>query len=75
MYYVFYFSKINNEKSSDYLFQSIPRKKLSYTTRNDGNISFFKLHHTIFWSTIIEWYKLALDLGNSASYSAFKKIF
>ena len=52
-----------------------PVKNLSYTTRNAGNISFFKLHHTIFWSTIIEWYKLAPDVTSLASYSAFKKIF
>ena len=75
-----YFYKIYNEKSPDYLFQLIPTKKSSYTTRNAGNIPFFKFCHnffknSFFSSTVIEWNNLAPDFGNSDSYSAFKKIF
>ena len=73
-----YFYKIYNAKSPDYLFQLIPPKKSSYTTRNADNIPFFKFRHNFFQnsffpSTIIEWNKLAPDLRNSDSFSAFKK--
>ena len=73
-----YFYKLYNEKSSDYLFQLIPLKKLLYTTRNAGNIPFFKFCHNFFKNsfflyTIIEWNKLAPDLRNSESFSACKK--
>ena len=73
-----YFFKIYNAKSPDYLFQLIPLKKSSYTTRNADNIPFFKFRHnfsqnSFFPSTIIEWNKLAPDLRNSDSFSAFKK--
>ena len=40
-----YFYKIYNAKSPDYLFQLIPPKKSSYTTRNADNIPFFKFRH------------------------------
>ena len=54
-----YFYKIYNAKSSDCLFQLIPLKKSSYTTRNADNIPFFKFCHnffqnSLFPSTIIE---------------------
>ena len=73
-----YFYKIYNKKSPDYPLQLIPSKKSWYTTRNADNIPFFKYRHTFFknsffLSTIIEWNKLAPDLRNSDSYSAFKK--
>ena len=53
-------------------------KKSSYTTRNTGNIPFFEFHHNFvknlfFPSTIISWNKLARDLINSDSCSAFEK--
>ena len=77
-----YFYKIFNEKSPDYLFQLIYPKRSSYnTTRNAGNIPFFKVHHffkkiPFFPSIIIERNnKLAPDLKISGSYSEFKKIF
>ena len=75
---LFNFYKIYNEKSPDYLFQLIPPQKSSYTTRNADNIPFFKFRHnffknSIFPSTIAEWNKLAPDLRNSGSFSAFKK--
>ena len=73
-----YFYKIYNEKSPDYLFQLIPPKNSSCTTRNADNIPFFKFRHNFFKnsffpSTIAEWNKLAPDLRNSGSFSAFKK--
>ena len=73
-----YFYKIYNEKSSDYIFQLIPTKKSSCTTRNSSNIPFFKFRHNFFKkyflpSTIVEWNILAPDLRNSDSYSAYKK--
>ena len=73
-----YFYKIYNAKSPDYLFQLIPLKKSSYTTRNAHNIPFFKFRHVFFLNsffpcTIIEYNKLAPDLRNSDSFSAFKK--
>ena len=40
-----YFHKIYNAKSPDYLFQLIPPKNPSYTTRNADNIPFFKFRH------------------------------
>ena len=73
-----YFYKIYNENSPDYLYQLIPPKKSSCTNRNADNIPFFnfvitflKIH--FFSSTIAEWNKLAPDLRNSGSFSAFKK--
>ena len=56
----------------------MPTKKSSCTTRNAGNIPFFKFCHNFFKnsffpSTIIEWNNLAPDLRNSGSYSAFLK--
>ena len=43
-----YFYKIYNAKSPDYLFQLIPLKKSSYTTRNADNIPFFKFRYNFF---------------------------
>ena len=43
-----YFYKIYNAKSPDCLFQLIPLKKSSYTTRNTDNIPFFKFRHNFF---------------------------
>ena len=73
-----YFYKIYNEKSPDYLFQLIPPKKSSYTTRNADNIPLFKFRYNFFKnsffpSTVPEWNKPAPDLRNSGSFSAFKK--
>ena len=36
------------EKLPEYLFQLITSKKSSYTTRNAGNILFFKFYHSFF---------------------------
>ena len=73
-----YFYEIYNEKSPDYLFQLIPPKKSSYTTRNADNTPFFKSRHNFFKnsffpSTIMEWRKLVPDVRHSDSFSAFKK--
>ena len=53
-------------------------KKSSFTTRNADKIPFFKFRHNFFKnsffpSIIAEWNKLAPDLRNSGSFSAFKK--
>ena len=45
-----YFYKICNEKSPDYLFQSVPSEKLSCTARKVDNIPFFKFRHNFFKS-------------------------
>ena len=58
-----YFCKIYNAKSPDYLFQLIPSKKSSYTTRDTDNVPFFKFRP--------DSSKFVPDLRNSNSFSSF----
>ena len=71
------FYKIYKNKSPFYLFNLIPEKTSSYTTRNVDCIPLIKIKHnflknTFFPSTIIEWNKLDPTFRNAESFDIFK---
>ena len=71
------FYKIYKTKSPFYLFNLIPEKTSSYTTRNVECIRLIKIKHnffknTFFPSAIIEWNKLNPTIWNAESFGIFK---
>ena len=71
------FYKIYKNKSPFYLFNLIPEKTSSYTTRNVDCTPLIKIKHnffknTFFPSAIIEWNKLDPTIGKAESFGIFK---
>ena len=69
--------KIYKNKSPFYLFNLIPEKTFSYTTRNVDCIPLTKIKHNLFKNTffpsvIIEWNKLDPTIRNAESCGIFK---
>ena len=71
------FYKIYKNESPFYLFNLIPEKTSSYTTRNVDCIPLIKIKHKFFKNTflpsaIIEWNKLDPTIWNGESFGIFK---
>ena len=82
------FYKLIKEKSPAYLFQLIPENSTPYTTRivqksqipfSKTKINFFKtktnfFKNSFFPAVIMEWNKIDVNIRNSASCNAFKRL-
>lgn len=69
------FYEYHNQKSPDYIFQLIAFKESPYTTISTGNILFFQVNCSLFFSKISFFHLLDPNLTYSKSYKSFQKMF